>query len=148
MAKPLKMSIKISSDDRGVFVPFLNGIDVFTGESSLVIKRVYYVYNCGRGIIRGFHFHQYEWKYFCIACGAAKFVAVNPLHAEERFVFVSSERKPDLVVIPPGYANGWMSLEEKTVLVCGSTATLEESLNDDQRFDPYTWGDVWTVKSR
>lgn len=137
--KPYSQTIDVSLDDRGEFVQFLEGLPV---------KRLYYVYNYGRGVIRGFHLHKHERKYFVAVWGAAKIIALNPKNPREKFTFISSSRKPTLVVIPPGYANGWMSLEEQTVLVCASTSTLKESIKDDQRFDPYKWGDLWQVLGR
>ncbi len=139
---PHAVQLEVFGDDRGIFVPFLQE------EFASQIKRIYYVYNYGKGVVRGFHFHQKEWKYFTIVNGAAKFVALNPEKSEETFSFVSSSRKPQCIVIPPGFANGWISLEENTILVCGSTATIDESIADDKRFDPYTWGDRWSVKPR
>lgn len=146
--KPYIQEVVTRGDDRGVFVPFLNNADNLPDKESLKIKRLYYVYNYGKGVVRGFHYHKIEWKYFMIVNGAAKFVAISPDNPEEVFTFTSSSRRPNLIVIPPGFANGWVSLENETVLVCGSTASFEESIADDQRFDPYKWGDVWTVKGR
>lgn len=145
--KPYIEEVYPKGDDRGTFVPFLNSTDNLE-SAQIPVKRMYYVYNYGKNIIRGFHFHKKEWKYFIIVSGAAKFVAINPEDSKEVYTFVSSSRKPCLVVIPPGYANGWVSLEDSTVLVCASTSSFEESVADDQRMDPYTWGDVWSVKSR
>lgn len=132
---------KIFADDRGVFAPFID-------NKEIDVKRIYYVVNPRGGTIRGFHFHKIEWKYFVIVKGSAKFVALDPEKPDEKFVFTSSERKPNVVVIPPGYANGWVSLENNTILLCASTATTQESLADDKRFDPMQWGDVWSVKAR
>jgi len=146
--KPFIKDVSVSSDDRGTFVPFLKNANGLEEKDGLQIKRIYYVYNYGKSIVRGFHYHQQEWKYFIIVSGAAKFVAIDPNNPEEKFTFISSARKPNLIVIPPGYANGWVSLEDNTVLVCGSTSSFEESIKDDQRFDPYKWGDVWSVKGR
>lgn len=146
--KPYAVEVAIKGDDRGTFIPFLNSTNNLPDQQGLQIKRMYYVYNYGKGIIRGFHFHQQEWKYFIIVSGAAKFVAINPNDEKDQFSFISSARKPTMVVIPPGYANGWISLEDNTILVCGSTASFEESLADDNRMDPYKFGDVWTVKAR
>lgn len=142
---PTMQSLSVFSDERGVFVPILQKENL---DKKMEIKRIYYVYNFGKGVVRGFHFHQKEWKYFTIVNGAAKFVALNPEKPEEKFTFVSSSHKQNLISIPPGFANGWVSLEENTILVCGSTATIEESIADDKRFDPYKWGDVWSVKGR
>lgn len=146
--KPYAQDIQARGDDRGTFIPFLNSTNDLPDFPGLAIKRLYYVYNYGRGVIRGFHFHQREWKYFIISSGSAKFVAINPDQPDDMHTFISSSRKPTLVVIPPGYANGWVSLEDNTVLICGSTASFEESVVDDKRLDPLTWGDVWTVKPR
>lgn len=145
--KPLSKTIEISSDDRGVFVPFMQEANP-ADSSGLPIKRVYYVYNYAKGIIRGFHFHKKEWKYFIVANGAAKIIALDPDKPTEKFIFVSSSRKGNLIIIPPGFANGWISLEDNTILICCSTSTIEESIKDDIRFDPYKWGDLWEVKGR
>lgn len=104
--------------------------------------------NHSKGVIRGFHYHQKEWKFFVIVNGAAKFIILNPSRPKEIYNFVSSSRKNNLIIVPPGFANGWMSLEDNTILLCASNLSTNESLKDDQRFDPYKWGDLWTVKAR
>lgn len=145
--KPRAVAYPVFADDRGTFALFINGLgEIAPGAGA--IKRIYYVCNDAKGIVRGFHFHKKEWKFFVIVSGSAKFMALNPKKPEEKFQFVSSVRKNNLVIIPPLYANGWVSLVDNTILVCASTSTTEESLKDDQRFDPYKWGDVWAVKSR
>lgn len=145
-AIPFAKELEVFSDDRGVFVPFIQNANKL--ENGQMIKRVYYIYNYGKKIIRGFHLHKKEWKYFTIVSGAAKFVAINPENSKNKYEFISSIRKPTAIVIPPDFANGWVSLEENTILLAASTETIEESLADDKRFDPYKWGDVWSVKGR
>jgi len=144
--KPECLDIEIYSDDRGYLVPVTN---ILKDKLNKDIKRVYIAGNFGKGIIRGFHYHKKEIKIFYIAHGSAKFVAINPENPEkDRFIFVTSDRHPNLIIIPPGYANGWMSLENNTILMSISTSTFEESVKDDIRYDPYKWGDVWAVKGR
>ncbi len=145
MEKPEFFDLKIPTDDRGYFIPLTNTLDEDIRNN---IKRVYVVGNFSKGVIRGFHYHQKEIKIFYIVKGAAKFIAINKDNPEDRHVLVTSDKHPQLVIIPPGYANGWMSLEEGTILIGISTSTFEESMNDDIRFDPYHWGDVWSVKGR
>lgn len=146
--KPFVYESRVSSDDRGVFVQWLQNAHALEFAPELKVKRVYYVYNYGAGVARGFHFHEREWKIFTIANGAAKFVALDPEHPEDIHTFISSPRKANVIVVPPGYANGWISLEPNTILICGSTSTIEESIADDKRMDPYKFGDVWAVKGR
>jgi len=138
---PSAKASEIFTDDRGYFALFIDNKEV-------EVKRVYYVVNPARGTVRGFHFHKKEWKYFTIVRGSAKFVALDPKKPKEKFTFISSERSPAVISIPPGYANGWVSLEDTAILLCASTATTKESLKDDKRFDPYKWGDVWSVKGK
>ena len=145
LIKPSIKNLQIFVDDRGVFVPFIQNIEV---SRELKIKRVYYIRNSQKNVIRGFHFHRKEWKVFTIIQGSAKFVAINPDNPKEKYIFVCSERESMTIIVPPGYANGWMSLEDNTILLAGSSATLEESLKDDKRFDPYLWEDFWTIKAR
>lgn len=144
---PLSKELSVSSDDRGAFVPFLNR-DELVAMGCPEIKRIYYVANYGAGIIRGFHFHKNEWKYFTIVSGSAKFIAIDPKKPNTVYTFVSSVRKPIIIIVPPLYANGWVSLEPSTILLCASSATFDESVKDDARYDPLFWGDVWTVKGR
>ncbi len=145
--KPRAVEYSVFADDRGTFAPFINGLKEISPRS-VGIKRLYYVCDDSKGVVRGFHYHKKEWKFFVIVSGSAKFVALNPDKPDEKYQFVSSARKNNLIIIPPFYANGWVSLSDNTILVCASSATTRESLKDDKRFDPYKWGDVWTVKAR
>ena len=145
--KPRTVEYPVFADDRGTFAPFINGLEELAPKA-VSIKRLYYVCNDSKGIIRGFHYHKKEWKFFVIVSGSAKFVALNPDDPKELYTFVSSERKSNAIVVPPGYANGWASLEDNTILVCASNATTSESRADDKRFDPMKWGDVWKVSPR
>ncbi len=143
--QPTQKILQIFSDDRGIFAPFLQEDAL---ERGLKIKRVYHVYNPAKGVVRGFHLHKKEWKYFTIVQGSAKFVVINPDNLKEKFEFISSDRLQTIIIIPPNYANGWISLEDKTILLAASTSTVKESMSDDTRFDPDNWGDVWSVKGR
>ena len=61
--------------------------------------------------------------------------------------YVLSADKPSVLHIPAGYANGVMTLTADARLVFFSTATLEESRDDDVRFDARYW-DPWQVVER
>lgn len=145
--KPRAIDYPVFADDRGIFAPVIDGIEAIAPQAGN-IKRVYYVYNYSSGTIRGFHYHAKEWKFFVIVQGSAKFIAINPDNPEEKYELYGSSQKNNLVIVPPRYANGWMSLEDRTILVCASNLTTKESLADDTRFDPYKWGDPWSIKFR
>lgn len=145
---PTATEVGIHIDDRGVFVPFFTASKGEGIDEKFNVRRVYYVTNHSVGVVRGLHLHQHEWKLFVIVNGAAKFFAVCQEHKRERYSFVSSDKKPFLISIPPGFLHGWVSLEHPTTLVCISNASLEESLRDDKRVEPFKFGDVWRIQPR
>lgn len=130
---------KIIADDRGT-VRFINDFD-FAG-----VKRFYQVENHRSGFIRSWHAHDREGKYVYVVTGAALIGVVN--FRDENAVpekFVLSAEIPKVLWIPPGNANGFMSLRENTRIMFYSTSTLEESMGDDIRFAHDKW-DIWSLE--
>lgn len=133
-------------DDRGT-VGYVNDFN-FKG-----VKRFYTVTNHRAGFVRAWHAHHHEAKYVTVTRGAAVIGAVKidswekPSKKCQVSRYVLSASKPSVVYIPPGYANGFMSLTEDTMVVFFSTATVEESRNDDVRFDAHYW-EIWEVAER
>jgi dTDP-4-dehydrorhamnose 3,5-epimerase-like enzyme len=131
-------------DERGV-VSFVNDFD-FRG-----VKRFYTVASHRVGAVRAWHAHRREAKYVTVVRGSALVGAVKidnwerPSPQSTVHSFVLEAARPAVVAIPAGYANGFMSLTADTLAVFFSTATLEESLEDDIRYDARYW-DIWQVK--
>lgn len=117
-------------DNRGS-VSFVNDFD-FKG-----VKRFYVVENSG-GEFRGWHGHLKESKYVYVSSGLA-LVGVAGLETDEAQFFVMGESKPQILRIPPGYANGFKSLEKGTKVIFYSDKTLEQSKKDDYRYPPNHW---------
>ena len=138
---PLQRNIDGHVDDRG-FLYQIHKVCDFPE-----VKRIYVVGNFQRNTIRGLHSHEREWKGYFVVNGGAKFVVVD----RERKIsqYVLSDKNPSVLVVPPHHPHGWISLNDNTVLVGFSNATVEESLNDDIREDPLTLGkQVWETKPR
>lgn len=146
MNKPTLLEGGLAVDDRGE-VRFVNEFN-FEG-----VKRFYVVSNHQAGFVRAWHAHRREAKYVLVSRGAAIVGAVKiedwqkPSPTSEVHRFVLSAAKPNILYIPPGYANGFMSLTADTQVFFFSTATIEESRDDDVRFDARYW-DIWTVVER
>ena len=133
-------------DDRGS-VAFANGFD-FAG-----VRRFYLIENHRQGFVRAWHAHRREAKFVTVVSGAALVAAVaiddweRPSKSAEVHRFVLSAERPAVLHIPAGHANGFMSLTPDAKLMFFSTATVEESREDDVRFDARYW-DVWSVEER
>ncbi len=133
-------------DDRGS-LSFINDFH-FDG-----VKRFYIVTNHSAGFVRAWHAHRHEAKYITVVQGVAIVAAVaitnwkRPSKTAEIHRYVLSAQKPAVLYIPPGYANGFMSLTDDARLVFFSTSTYEESINDDMRYDACYW-DAWQVVER
>jgi dTDP-4-dehydrorhamnose 3,5-epimerase len=136
----------LAVDDRGQ-VLFVNDFDFSD------VKRFYAVSNHRAGFVRAWHAHRLEGKYVFVASGTAVVGAVviddweRPNRAAKVHRYVLSARKPSVLYIPPGHANGFMTLQADTQLFFYSTRTLQESLQDDVRFDARYW-DIWNVEER
>ncbi len=144
--KPTLMRGALAVDDRGE-VGFVNDFS-FQG-----VKRFYSITNHRSHFVRAWHGHRKEAKYVTAALGAAIVGAVkvdnwdNPSKDLPVERFVLSAKSPSVLLIPPGYANGFMSLTDDLKLMFFSTSTLEESAADDIRFDSRLW-DIWQVTER
>ncbi len=145
--KPNLIKGGIAVDERGQIV-FANDFD-FKG-----VKRFYMAQNFSRETIRGFHGHIKEAKYALVISGTVLIVAVlmdniaNPSKNNEVHRFILSARKPEILFIPPGYANGMRSLEEDAKVIFFSTTSMEEAKEDDFRFPYDYWGEkVWEIKN-
>jgi dTDP-4-dehydrorhamnose 3,5-epimerase-like enzyme len=141
MDKPEQIPLNYHIDDRG-FLCQIYGNYVFPN-----VKRIYVVGNFAQKVIRGFHKHYEEWKGYFVINGAAKFVVVN--ENEEIYQFVLSDKNPSILIVPPKHAHGWISLSDHTVLIGITNKSLEDSLKDDFREDPFKYGkEIWEVKPR
>ena len=122
-------------DDRGQ-LNFFNQFDLASAQ----VRRMYMTMNHQQGTVRAWHAHKCEGKYVMAISGSALVCAVvidnwqNPSSSAKVHRHVLSAASPAVLAIPPGYANGWMSLTDDAQLLWFSTATLEESKTDDYRF--------------
>ena len=146
MATPHLFEGGLAVDDRGE-VGFVNDFNFAD------VKRFYSVANHRSGFIRAWHAHRREAKYVTVVEGSALIGAVkiddweNPSKDSKVWRYVLSERKPSVLYIPAGYANGFMSLTAKTKLIFFSTSSIEETHGDDIRYDAYYWN-PWEIEER
>lgn len=131
----------LANDNRGI-VSFVNE---FPFEN---YKRFYTIQNHEVGFVRAWHGHRYESKAYFVLAGEVVVGTVkiddwdNPSTDCEVQTMVLSSDRPGILLIPGGYANGFMSLTADAKVILFSNFTLDESKADDIRFEPRRW-DPW-----
>lgn len=136
----------IAVDDRGQLL-FCNDFDMSP------VKRFYAVSNHKPQFIRAWHAHKNEAKFVFVPRGSALVCTVkidnweNPSKDLQINRYVLSAKKPGVLFVPKGYANGFMTLEDRTQVMFFSDRTLTESKGDDYRYDSRYW-DPWEIVER
>jgi dTDP-4-dehydrorhamnose 3,5-epimerase len=138
----------LAVDDRGV-ISFVNEFDFQN------VKRFYQLENFSKQTVRAWHGHLKEGKYIFVNSGSIILGVVhldktsNPSKSKEITRIILSSKKPQIVYVPPGYANGFRVIEENTKITFYSTASLEESEGDDYRYPFDYWGkEIWEIENR
>tara|TARA_A100001015_G_scaffold317600_1_gene435028 strand:- start:1427 stop:1849 length:423 start_codon:yes stop_codon:yes gene_type:complete len=109
------------------------------------VKRFYIVQNKKNNFVRAWHGHKVEAKYILCIKGKIKVSAVRikdfkkPKKNSKIYSWIIDEKKPSVVFIPPGFANGTKSLIKGTKIFVLSTTSLKDSLKDDFRFKENFW---------
>lgn len=105
------------------------------------IERVYFIQNESTDIVRAWHGHQFEKKWFYCVKGSFSlgFVKIdnwdNPSVDLIAETFILSGEKSEIIELPEGYANGIKAREEGSILMVFSGKRYEEALSDSWRYD-------------
>lgn len=140
------IDIDTAVDDRG-YLQFCNSLDLTK------YVRFYDVINYQSNFIRAWHAHKKESKAAIVREGSAMLCLVKldnwkkPSKKLEIKKFFLSQKKPKVLEIPPGYANGFMSLEPNTKITFYSDKSTKDSLGDDYRFN-YDFWNPWKINYR
>ena len=136
--KPNLFKGGIALDNRGS-VAFNNSLELKK------IKRFYIVSNKKKNFVRAWHGHKIEAKYMMCINGKAQIAAVKinnfnkPSKKSKVHKWTINSKKPDVIYIPPGYANGTKSITKDMKTLVLSTSSLKSSLRDDFRFKKDFW---------
>ena len=109
------------------------------------VKRVYFIHHPDVSVIRGWHAHRRERKWFYCIKGAFSLALVqidnweNPSKNLQPQVFHLSEVCSQIVCVPAGYAN-WLKAEKQdSILLVMSDKILAESASDSYRYPAEQW---------
>lgn len=153
---PILYKGEISVDDRGE-LGYINHLDLTK------IKRFYTVKNHTTEVVRAWHGHLKEEKYIMPLSGAALIAYVGmkasntsnngyelyPTSPGQDYgTFALNSTIPQVLYIPAGFAHGIKFLTQDTRIMIWSTASIEESKNDDYRFNARQLRDLFVVENR
>ncbi|WP_320052900.1 WxcM-like domain-containing protein [uncultured Acetobacteroides sp.] len=130
----------ISVDERGS-ISHANGFDMND------IKRFYVIYQNDTSVIRAWHGHQFEKKYFFAVKGSfiMAFVKIdnweNPSEFLQPSIFMLSDAKSEVICLPEGFASGIKANEPDSILIVFSNKTLSDATGDSWRYDKDLWID-------
>ena len=128
----------ISVDYRGQ-ISHVNDLDMSE------VERFYVIHQNETSIIRAWHAHQHEKKWFYVIKGSFKMAFVkidnweNPSPDLKPEIFHLSDKESKILYIPEGYANGIKAEEPDSILMVFSNKILSEAVNDSWRYDSKMW---------
>lgn len=140
----------------------LNEVEVINGEifsdhrgqiSSLNdfrfdgVERCYFIHHPDTSVVRAWHAHQFEKKWFYCIKGSFTLALVevdnwdNPSPDLKPQIFELSDGKSQIICVPEGYANGIKAKEVGSILLVYSSKILGEALEDSWRYNYSMWVD-------
>ena len=109
------------------------------------VERFYFIHHPDTSVIRGWHGHQHEKKWFYCVKGAFTIGLVeiddweNPSPDLEAQKYHLTEQESKIICVPEGYANCIKASIPGSVLLVFSGKTLPEAYSDSWRYDNNLW---------
>ncbi len=134
---------EIFKDERGQ-ISSLNSFD-FEG-----VERFYIIHHPDKSVIRGWHGHKFEKKWFYCIKGSFTLAFVEPDNWENPSkdlkpqVFTLDENDSKVICIPEGFANCIKANCDNSSLLVYSGKKLPEAYSDSWRYDASMWMD-WSA---
>lgn len=141
----MKYSSEIKIIQGDIFVDYRGQISHVNEMNMDEIKRFYIIHQKDTSIIRAWHAHQFEKKWFYAIKGSftVAFVKIDNWEAPSSDlkpeVFKLSDSDSKILCIPEGYANGLQANEPDSILMVFSNKVLSIALNDSWRYDKNMW---------
>ena len=109
------------------------------------VERFYFIHHPDTSVIRGWHGHQHEKKWFYCVKGAFTIGLVeidnwespSPTLKAQKYHLTEEESK--IICVPEGYANCIKASIPGSVLLVFSGKTLPEAYSDSWRYDSDLW---------
>ena len=141
---------EIKAIEGGIFVDYRGEISHVNKLDMSEVERFYVIHQKDPSVIRAWHAHQHEKKWFYVIKGSftTAFVKIdnweNPSQGLKPEVFHLSASDSKVLYIPEGYANGIKAEEPDSILMVFSNKILSEAVKDSWRYDSRMWMD-WNL---
>ena len=109
------------------------------------VERFYFIHHPDTSVIRGWHGHQHEKKWFYCVKGAFTIGLVeidnweNPSPDLKARKYRLTEEESRIICVPEGYANCIKASIPGSILLVFSGKTLPEAYSDSWRYDNKLW---------
>ena len=109
------------------------------------VERFYFIHHPDTSVIRGWHGHQHEKKWFYCVKGAFTIGLVeidnweNPSPELKAQKYHLTEQESKIICVPEGYANCVKASIPGSILLVFSGKTLPEAYSDSWRYDSKLW---------
>ena len=137
---------KIKLIKGAIFTDYRGSLTHFNEFNFDGVKRYYIITHENTEIIRGWHGHQFEKKWFQCLKGSFVLSFVQPDNWEnpsidlEPETFYLNAAEPMLLCLPEGYANCIRATTPNSMLLVYSGKSLEDAKHDSWRWAPSMWG--------
>lgn len=111
------------------------------------VRRAYFIHHPDASVVRGWHGHQHERKWFYCVKGSFTLALVevdnweNPSADLPAELHELTEADSRLVCVPEGYANCLKAHEAGSIMLVLSDKILEDALADSWRYGSGMWVD-------
>ncbi len=129
----------------GAFKDERGGLRYFNEFDMQPVKRFYVITHPDEKIVRAWQGHQKETKWFLVTKGGFQFVLlqpdnwVNPSAKQKLEHFTIHAEDSSVLHVPAGYINGFKASVPDSELIVFSDFGLEDSKQDDFRYDSSLW---------
>lgn len=109
------------------------------------VKRTYIIHHPDASVVRGWHGHQNERKWFYCLKGRFSVALVKiddwdePSHDLKPEIYHLSDEKSVLICVPIGYANCLKAQTPGSIMLVLSDKSLEEAKDDSWRYSSDLW---------
>lgn len=111
------------------------------------VRRCYLIHHPNISVVRGWHGHQHERKWFYCVKGRFSVALVRiddwdrPSQTLVPEIYTLREDDSRMICVPEGYANCLKAHDSGSVMLVLSDKTLEEAAGDSWRYDRDMWVD-------